>query len=104
MLFIQLFLTNRPAGKNLSATPRLQDFLAPASYTLLFSIFLSGFFFFLLFKAYQDNIISNLTHITKWDHILLFSSKKTTDAARPRHYQCCNTACLLIKLHIPYVA
>lgn len=45
MLFIQLFLTNRPAGKNLSATPRLQDFLAPASYTLLFSISYPVFLF-----------------------------------------------------------
>lgn len=66
MLFIQLFLTNRPTGENLPATPHLWDFYM--------STFLIWFFLFFFLKAYQDDITSDLAHVAKWDHVLFFSS------------------------------
>ena len=74
MLFIQLFLTNGPAGENLPATPHLWNCYCFISVWLCILTLLIWLFFILLFKAYQDNITSDLAYIAKGDHIFLFSS------------------------------
>ena len=58
------------------------------------------FFHVLTFDLYQDNIVSHLADIAKWDHKLLLPPKKTAEASRPRHDNRNDTASAHIKIHI----
>ena len=82
--FIQLF---SQIGRQVKPSQPLlvyRDFFSSCILYSSFQHFLSGFSFSFLFKAYQDNIISNLGH-TSQNGITysVFLFKKTTDAPGP---------------------
>ena len=113
MLFIQLFLTNRPAGEALAATPlplraeksanplgiRAACFLSAA---VCFHSAFNAFRHIFFFNVHQYDIISHLADIAERNHIFLLPAQKTAYTARPRHNQGQQTARFHVKIHIPH--
>ena len=111
MLFIQLFLTNRPAGEALAATPlplRAEKSANPLgiraacfiSAAVCFHSAFNAFRHIFFFNVHQYDIISHLADIAEWYHIFLLPAQKAAYAAWARHNQGQQTARFHVKIHI----